>query len=325
MKRWTLRGFLVLYVPECSYCDHTRHCFGLIYIVTLRQPNRPPTGSAIYVLKLLVPNLALLISIGSKPGDRHSSHRVSSSSSALQQPSEMSSTHLTILEHAASHYSSQDAFRIAQLDPTTGNVAQWKPITYGQFAHDVEVVAKYWSRIFRTQHIPPRSVIGMWYVQRSPFYYLVDVLTLLSPRIAGYSYTDLVQIYGLSRAGFIPQLFSLRLPNPEVIYELLKKAGASALIYESGFENVLHSCPIPTHRASDVSEMSSNSSSDEPLAPLPTLSPEDTAFYFHTSGSTSGSPKLVPVSYQGVGAAFNKLAIAFRPRDLNRQDVCTWM
>lgn len=143
-------------------------------------------------------------------------------------------------------------------------------------------------------------------------------------RIAGYSYSDLVQIYGLSRAGYIPQLFSLRLPNPEVIYELLKSAGASALIYEPSFESVLGSSPVPIHRALDISEMSSNSSASEPLA-MPEVSQDDTAFYFHTSGSTSGIPKLVPVSYRGVDAAVHKLAYAFAPRDLNRQDVCTWM
>ena len=46
------------------------------------------------------------------------------------------------------------------------------------------------------------------------------------------SYVDVLYIYAIARAGYIPQLFSLRLPNPEVIYELLTKADGKAIIYE---------------------------------------------------------------------------------------------
>ena len=49
-------------------------------------------------------------------------------------------------------------------------------------------------------------------------------LTFTGYRSNGMSYVDILYIYAIARAGYIPQLFSLRLPNPDVVYELLEKA-----------------------------------------------------------------------------------------------------
>ena len=72
----------------------------------------------------------------------------------------------------------------------------------------------------------------------SPFY-----------RLAGMEYSYVVTIYGISRAGFIPQLFSLRLPNPTVIYELLLRAQAKALIYDPSFNTTVSDSPVPFYCA----------------------------------------------------------------------------
>lgn len=96
----------------------------------------------------------------------------------------------------------------------------------------------------------------------------------------------------MSRAGYIPQMFSLRLPNPIVIFELLQKAGARALVCEPSFGVDLAGCPVKTYSAIQVRER------DAANVTLPPLradhSASDIVFVFHTSGSTSGSPKLVP-------------------------------
>lgn len=139
-------------------------------------------------------------------------------------------------------------------------------------------------------------------------------------RIGGFTYTDVLHIYGISRAGYIPQLFSLRLPNPEIIYELLQRANAKALVYDSTICTNLNDCPLPIYLA--VFPKESNTS--EPLAEL-TAMEDDIAFIFHTSGSTSGSPKLVPCSYRWLTGAVLKSNQATRPYTAGRQDVTVWM
>lgn len=141
-------------------------------------------------------------------------------------------------------------------------------------------------------------------------------------RIGGYTYTDVLHIYGLSRAGYIPQLFSLRLPNPEVIFELLVKANARALIYDATFAPVLEKCHVPIFEAKKATQIDA---SNDPVPTLPVVTEHDIAFLFHTSGSTSGSPKLVPCSYRWLDTTVTKSGQISAPRDAARQDVTSWM
>lgn len=120
----------------------------------------------------------------------------------------------------------------------------------------------------------------------------------------------------------MPQLFSLRLPNPEVIYELLAKAKAKALVYESAFAAVLEDCPVPSHLAVDAENIEVT---PYPLPELPRAQPEDIAFFFHTSGSSGGSPKLVPCSYRWLDATVMKSNQTCMPQNPERQDVTVWM
>ncbi|KAM0315632.1 hypothetical protein ACHAPQ_011536 [Fusarium lateritium] len=83
--------------------------------------------------------------------------------------------------------------------------------------------------------------------------------------------------------------------NPSVIYELLERAEAKALIHEPGYTDILENCPFPNFHAGDVV-------SEENVEQLPSLVPwhpadgDDVLFIYHTSGSTSGIPKLVPIT-----------------------------
>jgi hypothetical protein len=117
------------------------------------------------------------------------------------------------------------------------------------------------------------------------------------------TYIDVLQIYGVYRADYIPQLFSLRLPSPEVIFELLKKANAKALIYDSSYEALVKDSPAPAHLAVNAKDISAI---PEYLPDMKVPSIDDTAFVFHTSGSTSGSPKLVPWTFAWLGAHLEK-------------------
>ena len=142
------------------------------------------------------------------------------------------------------------------------------------------------------------------------------------PRLSGFTYTDVLHIYGISRAGYIPQLFSLKLPNPTVVHELLHRAGAQALIYDLSFESILKDFPLPIYRA-----LTSERLEPTPVSLPDILEPQedDTAFIFHTSGSTSGSPKLVPMSYRWLSTVVMKSHYISKPRDPYRQDVTVCM
>ena len=127
----------------------------------------------------------------------------------------------------------------------------------------------------------------------------------------------------MSRAGYIPQLFSLRLPNPTVIFELLQKAGASALVREPSFDVDLFGCPIPTYSAVQVWE---RDAADVILPPLRTdYSASELVFIFHTSGSTSGSPKLVPCNRRWLNNIVTKSKQMARVRSTRGQDVTVAM
>ncbi|KAM6493151.1 hypothetical protein JOM56_011285 [Amanita muscaria] len=208
-------------------------------------------------------------------------------------------THLAVLHSTAQRVGSAPAFQVPH---PNADIHGWETITYEKFKDDVEATAKYWSSILDRDSIPKGSIVGLW--------------------LWGFSYTDVLHIYGLSRAGFVPQLFSLRLPNPTVIYELLEMARAKALICEHKFEAVITDCPLPHYRAVRREEMT------VPDATLPKLSGsslDDTAFIFHTSGSTSGSPKLVPFSHRWINTVFAKCRQVCKPKNPNRQDVTVWM
>ena len=139
------------------------------------------------------------------------------------------------------------------------------------------------------------------------------------------TYVDVLHIYAMVRAGYVPQLFSLRLPNPDVIFELLAKSNGKAMIFDESFGTVEPQGGVPTHVASDVRA--------EPVCDV-TLPPiaegtngDETLMIFHTSGSTSGRPKLVPVSFAWWDFALTKIHEHMKPRHARngRQDVTVWM
>lgn len=231
-------------------------------------------------------------------------------------------THLTVLETSASLYPTRPAFKTPRSDCQTGQVQDWQSITYQQFKQDVELFARHWSRVLRRDRVPQKSVVGVWYVNLQHVHRFRD-LPSQRYRITGFTYLDILHIYGVSRAGYIPQLFSIRLPNPDVVFELLRKSDAKALIHESTYASVLGASPVPTHLVIDYESLDV---AEEPLPQLPEVeSPSEIAFLFHTSGSTSGSPKVVPWTYRWLDTTVQKSYQVSTPRNPHRQDVTVWM
>jgi acyl-coenzyme A synthetase/AMP-(fatty) acid ligase len=81
-----------------------------------------------------------------------------------------------------------------------------------------------------------------------------------------------------------------------VIFELLHKANAKALVYESDFAPVLRECPVPAYLARSTEDIDIDVTG-YPLPELRPAQPEDIAFFFHTSGSSGGSPKVFFVQF----------------------------
>jgi acyl-CoA synthetase (AMP-forming)/AMP-acid ligase II len=232
----------------------------------------------------------------------------------------MPRSHLTVLEASAAKYSSLPAFRTPIVDPQTNTITEWRAITYSQFHLDVERVARHWLRRLQAQGLPHRSVVGMWYVVIPLIYACCSHLH----RLGGQTYLDVLHVYGLARAGYIPQMFSLRLPNPDVIYQLMDSVHAKALIYDLATSCSLEDSPVPT-----LAAVALDAIGDDNDVVLPSLDEElggdDIFCIFHTSGSTSGLPKVIPCCYSWLDNIISKADVLCRRRDPNRQDVTTWV
>ena len=140
---------------------------------------------------------------------------------------------------------------------------------------------------------------------------------------SGRAYSDVLHVYGMSRAGYIPQMFNLGLPNPVVVFELLQKTGARALVCEPSFPVDLSGCPVPNYSAVQVC---GQDVADVALPP-PQIdcSGSDLVFIFHTSGSTGGSPKLVPCNRRWLDSIVAKSKQLAQVRSTRGQDVTVAM
>jgi acyl-coenzyme A synthetase/AMP-(fatty) acid ligase len=220
-------------------------------------------------------------------------------------------THLTAIEGAYNKHPQVAAFKIPKLHPTTGKVDEWTSVSYAQFRADILAHASYWSIFLQSRNIKPGSVVTLW--------------------LRGLDYNDATLIFGISRAGYTLQLISLSIPTVEAVFDVAQRAESKIIIYDSSQKDLINavSNPIPTH-CRDLKahqELLHNSSpSDEGLPVLDELAadPNAVVFILHTSGSTSGVPKLVPWTYQWLDHNITKLIVGDEYTS-NKQSVNTWM
>ncbi|KAH7220086.1 hypothetical protein BKA60DRAFT_608762 [Fusarium oxysporum] len=133
--------------------------------------------------------------------------------------------------------------------------------------------ASYWKKTFLPHDISEQSVIGVW--------------------LKGTSYEDLLHIWGIFRAAYTAQLILLRMTDPSVAHELLTAAGAAALVHDPCLASVLQD----------------STSKLTPVGPLPKMMDGDQILMiYHTSGSTSGAPKLVPITARWMECLIKKFS-----------------
>ncbi|KAF4978173.1 hypothetical protein FZEAL_5418 [Fusarium zealandicum] len=191
-------------------------------------------------------------------------------------------THLSILQDTAAKYPLSPVLKTPQ--DGTAEIA-WDTITFSAFQRDVELCARYWADRLQKQGTNQRSVVGVW--------------------LKGVSYLDVLHMWGLARAGYIPQFISLRMTDPSVVYQLLDDADAVALIHDIDYESILEACPLQTYPAVDFLTDPNLESQSLPALWKPE-DPEDITMVYHTSGSTSGIPKLVPLTARWLDSMIEK-------------------
>ncbi|KDR66678.1 hypothetical protein GALMADRAFT_232387 [Galerina marginata CBS 339.88] len=156
----------------------------------------------------------------------------------------------------------------------------WNTITYQDFQIDMEKVAAYWYARLTEVGIPQNSVVGLW--------------------LTGHAYSDLIHLYGLTRAGYIPQTFSVLFsyPGQEVVRDLLTACNGKAIIHDIKFAVDLFDIPsFVTPSIQNVPKIEAGK-----LLAVLNVDEMDMAMVFHTSGTTGGRPKPVPCTHRWLNA-----------------------
>ncbi|KAF9771730.1 hypothetical protein IL306_010623 [Fusarium sp. DS 682] len=193
-------------------------------------------------------------------------------------------TPLSVLRAAAAAQPSAPAIKQAR---NTTDGLSYTDVSYWQFEQDIDSTASYWIENLSSAGVKEGSIIGVW--------------------LKGISYEDLLHIWGIFRAGYIPQLISLRMTDPSVTHELLSKAGAAALIHDPCLTSALQQSTLPTFPAH--STWSNSNPRGLKLGAVPNdLSGDQLIMIYHTSGSTSGAPKLVPITSRWMDFLIQKIS-----------------
>jgi acyl-coenzyme A synthetase/AMP-(fatty) acid ligase len=121
-------------------------------------------------------------------------------------------------------------------------------------------------------------------------------------------------------------MFGLKLPNTRFVYELLAKYSGKAVVHDPAKTTLLRESgtSLPCHIATDYTSITDANVASLPLPDFPAASPEDFTFIYHSSGSVSGMPKVVPKTNRWLSTIQHKSAGAFCIGDFEGQDVYVW-
>ncbi|KAG6919695.1 hypothetical protein DXG01_002641 [Tephrocybe rancida] len=157
----------------------------------------------------------------------------------------------------------------------------WVSISYDTYLVDLNYAAGYWKTQLENVGVQKSDVVGLW--------------------ITGSLYADLVHLYAIIRAGFVPQVFHLGMltQGSSMIDDLLRLSSGKVLVYDPYFTKHLQGISVPTCVIPELSTTRMPGTIPHwPLDDLPLVDDEDVAMIFHTSGTTSGRPKPVPQTHR---------------------------
>ncbi|GJJ14652.1 hypothetical protein Clacol_008918 [Clathrus columnatus] len=177
---------------------------------------------------------------------------------------------LTVLEEAADAHPQNLAFKVPILEGER-LIRGWRDISYLQTYEKVDTVARYW---LKTLKLPPGSVVGLW--------------------MAGLTFSDMLHIFGIMRADYVPHLLNSAITNAEVAASFFQETNCGVIIYASQASNSVKNLPehFVCHPIIDAEEIPENS--DVILSySKSAFDNEEVVMILLTSGSVSGSPKLI--------------------------------
>ncbi|GJJ09093.1 hypothetical protein Clacol_003315 [Clathrus columnatus] len=202
--------------------------------------------------------------------------------------------HLTAIEEAVRTNPNNVALKVP-----SEHENEWKDIRYKEFWDDVTQVGVYWSRLERFIMVDDRNgpgkraVVGLW--------------------ISGKTYTDLIHVLSLQRAGYILHLVSTYVKDVDLVQSLFEQSGARVVLCDTnhveGWEQLENAgikvLPLLTDK--EVADITKRLSS-ELNGTLPALDgdADEILFIQQTSGSSSGRPKLVPYTRRWIDANAQK-------------------
>ncbi|KAJ7036755.1 acetyl-CoA synthetase-like protein [Mycena alexandri] len=158
-----------------------------------------------------------------------------------------------------------------------GKNKSWVSISYAECQNDIERAARHWHAALSAQGVASSDVVGLW--------------------LTGRHYADLLQIYGICRAGFVPQVFSVGFSSVDVVDELLRACHGKVLLYDPSFSDAVAAVRVPHLSIPALNDMHVDNS--RPTLPhLPEVKEDDMGMIFHTSGTTSGRPKPIPETHR---------------------------
>ncbi|GJJ13582.1 hypothetical protein Clacol_007838, partial [Clathrus columnatus] len=191
-------------------------------------------------------------------------------------------SHVTFIQSNATRFTRRLAFKLPQFEvndkdgtPTPHQeIIGWKHVTYARFYRDIISSAEYWLKTLGQGPHMYSSVIGLW--------------------TSGMVYRDFVHLFGLTMAGFVPQTLNLRDCSVEIAMEYFKLSNIVHIIYAPTAPIEQLKNRFQVHELIDVEQLPLV---NETIISSPFSKQEngdDTVMIYHTSGSTSGKPKLVP-------------------------------
>ena len=231
--------------------------------------------------------------------------------------------HVALLQHRAKNSGDTVLFKWPILRGSEPS-QEWKNVTVAEFAAEVDRVAGFLLTELTARGIPNRSVVTLLWVF---FYFLCfssDAATIR--RFSGSDLQHVIYTVALARLSYIPQICPMTLTHPEIIFALMEKAGSRMILYGPSLENATTDCPFPKMALTPIETLESPSS-DVTLPAIEDLSssPSDFCFIYLTSGSTSGSPKVVPLTQKFISIYYKtQFGIWLDGKSFDTQDVFIW-
>ena len=142
------------------------------------------------------------------------------------------------------------------------------------------------------------------------------------------TYQEVLHVFGVSRAGYIPQLLHFqRSSSKNLIVELLRRANALALICDASHAQLnrdssspFASLPIPVYANSDLRQAQVPGNCRLPKIEELVADPNAVALVLHTAGTTMGTPKIVPYTHRAIDSIMRRAQVIAAPTSSRRQD-----